>query len=56
MQIGQAKMAIGTQATLYSPDERLTSIYGDNPIAGQVYLRIYPRAMGRKDGKFYLPY
>lgn len=54
--IGKTKIAIGTQLTFYSPDKRLTNLYGDNPIAGQVFLRIYPRAMGTTNGTFRLPY
>jgi hypothetical protein len=54
--IGKTKIALGGQFSFYNPDKRLSSLYGDNPIAGQVYLRIYPRAMGRKAGSFYLPY
>jgi hypothetical protein len=56
LKIGQTRMAIGAQTTFFIPDKRLTDLYGDSPIAGQVYLRLYPRAMGRQDGKFYLPF
>ena len=54
--IGKTKIAGGGQFSFFSPDKRLTTIYGDNPVAGQIYLRIYPRAMGEKSGIFYLPY
>ena len=54
--LGQTKFAIGGQLTFFSPDKRLAPLYGQNPIAGQVYLRINPRVMGRQEGKFYLPY
>jgi hypothetical protein len=54
--VGQTKIALGSQFTFYNPDKKLTDLYGDNPIAAQIYLRIYPRAMGRKMGAFYLPY
>jgi hypothetical protein len=54
--IGQTKIALGGQLSFYDPDRRLSKLYGDNPLAGQVYLRIYPRAMGTKAGPFYLPY
>jgi hypothetical protein len=53
--IGRTKFALGTQLSFYNPDKRLGQLYGDNPIAGQVYLRIFPRAMGTKYGAFYLP-
>jgi len=54
--IGQTKVAGGGQATFFSPDERLAPLYGQNPIAGQVYLRIYPGAMGKKEGALFIPY
>ena len=56
LNIGKTKLALGGQLSFYSPDERLSSLYGQNPMAGQVYLRIYPRAMGQKAGSLYLPY
>ncbi|MDB5253453.1 MAG: hypothetical protein JWP27_2622, partial [Flaviaesturariibacter sp.] len=46
LQVGNTRVALGVQATIYVPDQRLTTLYGDTPLAGQVYLRIYPRAMG----------
>ena len=54
--IGQTKFAIGGQLSFFGPDERLTPLYGQNPLAGQIYLRINPRVMGRQEGKLYLPY
>jgi hypothetical protein len=54
--IGQTKIALGGQLSLFNPDKRLTTLYGDNPLAGQIYLRIYPRAMGTKMGKMYIPH
>jgi hypothetical protein len=56
LNIGKTKIALGGQFSFYNPDKRLSSLYGDNPLAGQVYLRIYPRAMGRQSGSFYQPY
>lgn len=53
---GQTKVALGTQFSVYKPDSRLAGIYGQAPMAGQVYIRIYPRAMGQRSGAFYLPY
>ena len=50
------KKAYRKLAIVYHPDKKLTEIYGDNPLAAEVYLRIYPRVMGRKQGRFYLPY
>lgn len=54
--IGQTKVALGGHLSFFLPDGRLTGLYGDTPVAGQVYLRIYPRAMGTKAGRLYLPY
>lgn len=54
--IGKTKVAGGGQFTFYGPDERLAPLYGQNPLAAQVYLRIYPGAMGRKAGSLFLPY
>jgi len=54
--VGKVKVAGGTQATLYSPDKRLSPLYGQNPIAAQVYLRIYPAALGTRNGAVFLPY
>jgi hypothetical protein len=53
---GKTKIALGGQLSFYNPDKRLSNLYGDNPLAGQIYLRIYPRAMGNRSGNFYLPY
>jgi hypothetical protein len=53
--IGQTKIALGGQFTFYNPDKRLASLYGQNPLAGELYLRISPRAMGSKMGSLYLP-
>ena len=36
---------LGTQGTLYSPDKRLESVYGNSPKAIEVYLRISPGLM-----------
>jgi hypothetical protein len=56
LNIGKTKIALGGQFTFYNPDKRLSNLYGQNPIAGEVYLHIYPRVMGSKVGAFYLPY
>jgi hypothetical protein len=56
LNIGKTKVALGGQLTFYNPDKRLNNLYGQNPLAGEVYLRIYPRAMGNRMGPFYLPY
>jgi hypothetical protein len=54
--IGQTKVAGGGQFTFYSPDQRLAPLYGQNPIAGQVFLRIYPGVLGSREGSLFLPY
>lgn len=56
LNIGKTKIALGSQISFFNPDKRLSTLYGDNPVSGQIYLRIYPRAMGRKAGNTYLPY
>jgi hypothetical protein len=56
LELKQTRLALGGQATIYNPDKRLAGIYGDNPLAGEIYLRIYPGVMGQKSGRFYLPY
>jgi hypothetical protein len=56
LNLGQTKFALGSHFTFFNTDKRLASLYGQNPLAGQFYLRIMPRAMGKKDGSFYLPY
>lgn len=48
LNIGKTKIALGGQLSLYSPDKQLRSLYGTNPAAGEIYLRIYPAAMRMK--------
>jgi len=43
--IKQTKLALGGHFTFYNPDKALSALYGQNPIAGQLYLRIYPGLM-----------
>jgi hypothetical protein len=35
-------ISIGAQGTINFPDKNLTSIYGNNPLSGQVYLKFFP--------------
>lgn len=56
LNVGKTKFALGGQLSIYKPEDRLSKLYGDNPMAGQIYLRIYPKAMGRSAGSLYLPY
>lgn len=53
--IGQTKIAAGGQFTFFSPDSRLAPLYGQNPLAGQLYLRIYPGVMGKREAGLFLP-
>jgi hypothetical protein len=43
--IGKTKFALGGQLSMFNPDNRLSSLYGENPASGQLYLRIFPAAM-----------
>jgi hypothetical protein len=45
LNIGQTKLAGGGQFTFYHADERLNTLYGKNPVAVEVYLRLYPGRM-----------
>ena len=45
LNIGQTRLAGGGQFTFYNADERLNSLYGKNPMAVEVYLRLYPGRM-----------
>lgn len=54
--VGNINIAGGGHLTFFSPDQRLASLYGQNPLGAQVYLRFYPGLMGRKAGRYLLPY
>jgi hypothetical protein len=43
--IGPLNLAAGSQLTYYAADNRLNSLYGKNPMGGEVFLRLYPRLM-----------
>jgi hypothetical protein len=43
--IGETNLAGGGQFTFYHADERLNSLYGKNPMAFEIYLRLYPSMM-----------
>ena len=45
LNIGKARLATGSQFTLYHADSKLNSLFGNNPMAIQVYLRLYPGLM-----------
>jgi hypothetical protein len=48
LKLGQARLAGGGQISFYHADERLNSLYGKNPMAFEVYLRLYPSMMRMK--------
>jgi hypothetical protein len=43
--LGPLRLAAGAQVTGYSADKRLDFLYGKNPVAGEVFLRLYPKLM-----------
>ncbi len=43
--IGKIRVAAGGQLSWYNADNRLDNLYGKNPLAGEVFLRIYPSLM-----------
>lgn len=43
--IGNAKIAGGSQISLYAADVKLDNLYGQNPMSFGVYLRVYPRLL-----------
>jgi hypothetical protein len=51
LKIGQTRLAAGSQLTFYHADPRLDPLYGKNPMAAEVYLRLYPSIMmgGKKE-------
>jgi hypothetical protein len=45
LELRKTRLALGAQLSLYHADSRLDALYGKNPLAGQVYLHIYPGRM-----------
>jgi hypothetical protein len=43
--LGPVNVAGGGQLSFYKPAQQLESLYGKNPIGGQVYIRFYPNLM-----------
>jgi hypothetical protein len=43
--LGKTDFSIGTQATLYMLEKALESLYGSNPWAYQVFIRVNPGLM-----------
>jgi hypothetical protein len=48
IQLANTRLSLGTQFTYNHADEKLNSLYGKNPMAFEVYLRIYPALMQMK--------
>lgn len=46
--LNKTRVALGTHFTFYNEDKKLYSLYGKNPSALEVYLRIYPGMMRMK--------
>ena len=42
LHIGKTNISAGGQFTYYNADNRLNSLYGKNPMAFEVFLKIYP--------------
>lgn len=41
-------LSVGAQASLNIADKRLDNLYGNNPMAAQIYLRVYPMLMAAR--------
>jgi len=46
--IRKIRVAAGGQLSWYHADNRLNNLYGKNPYAGEVFLRIYPSLIKMK--------
>ena len=46
--IRQTRIAGGSQFTFYHANQKLNSLYGKNPMAFEVYSRVYPGMMRMK--------
>jgi len=46
--LGPLNLAAGCQLTWYGADSRLNNLYGNSPMGGEVFLRLYPRPMKSK--------
>lgn len=45
IQLADTRLSAGSQFTWYHADKKLNSLYGENPMAFEFYLRIYPSFM-----------
>ena len=48
LNLGQTRVAVGSQISLYHAPAGLNSLYGKNPLAAEVFIRIYPGLMNMK--------
>jgi len=48
LNLGQTRFAVGSQISLYHAPASLNSLYGKNPLAAEVFIRIYPGLMNMK--------
>ncbi len=48
LQLNKIRLAAGTQVTVYDSDKKLDRLYGKNPSAFEIYLRLYPSLMKRR--------
>jgi len=48
LNLGQTRFAVGSQISLYHAPASLNSLYGKNPLAAEVFIRIYPSLMNMK--------
>jgi hypothetical protein len=42
LRLGQTRVSLGGQLSVFNADSRLNELYGDMPVSAQVYLRIFP--------------
>ena len=48
LQVGQARLAVGSQLGIYHAPAVLNSLYGKNPLAAEFFIRLYPGMMKMK--------
>jgi hypothetical protein len=51
LNLNKARIAAGGQFSLYSADKKLENLYGKNPMAAEVYIRLYPSLMKMSNPK-----
>ncbi len=45
LQTNAGRIAIGAQGSFYSADNRLNTLYGNHPLSGEVFIKLYPPKM-----------